>query len=62
VAERGREVGVAVCSMTGPTPNPLASVSDDVLETRASRPVALEVQQVVVHLLCELFEQLVLDA
>jgi D-sedoheptulose 7-phosphate isomerase len=53
-AERARSVGAASWSITGPLPNPLAAMSDEVLEVRAATTAAVqELHLVAVHLICE---------
>ncbi|WP_136520108.1 MULTISPECIES: D-sedoheptulose-7-phosphate isomerase [Cellulomonas] len=52
-AERAHEVGVAVWSMTGPRPNPLAALSDEVLAVDAPSTAAIQaVHLVAVHAVC----------
>ncbi|HZM29571.1 MAG TPA: SIS domain-containing protein [Acidimicrobiales bacterium] len=53
----GRQRGMVLWAMTGPAPNPLAAVVDDVLAIPcADTPNVQDVQQVAVHLLCLAFE------
>ena len=50
---RGARVGVGTIALTGPVPNPLAELADDVLAVDAPATATVqEVHQVVVHLLC----------
>jgi len=50
-------LGMHVWACTGPAPNPLASLADDVLCVAApTTAVVQEVHQVAVHLLCEALE------
>jgi D-sedoheptulose 7-phosphate isomerase len=51
-AEAGRARGVSVWALTGPLPNPLAALADEVVAVAAAYPATVqEVHQVVVHLL-----------
>ena len=43
----------SVWSLTGPAPNPLAAMSDEVLPLPGCTAVVQELHQIVVHLLCE---------
>jgi type III pantothenate kinase len=52
-AKRGHELGLTVWSMTGPGPNPLASLSDEALTIPARSTASVqEIQLVAVHALC----------
>jgi D-sedoheptulose 7-phosphate isomerase len=52
-AERGRALGLTVWAMTGPAPNPLASLADDAIcVAGASTSVVQEVHLVAIHALC----------
>jgi D-sedoheptulose 7-phosphate isomerase len=52
-AEQGRRLGLRVWSMTGPLPNPLAALSDEVIAVDAgSTATVQEVHLVAVHLVC----------
>ncbi|MDQ1669125.1 MAG: D-sedoheptulose 7-phosphate isomerase [Actinomycetota bacterium] len=52
-AQAGRRAGLTVWAMTGPTPNPLADVADDVLAVNAASTATVqEVHLVALHLLC----------
>jgi type III pantothenate kinase len=52
-AKRGHELGLRVWSMTGPLPNPLASLSDETLTVPAPSTAAIqEIHAVAVHALC----------
>jgi D-sedoheptulose 7-phosphate isomerase len=56
-ARTARERGTAVWSFTGPLPNPLACLSDDVVPVDApTTPTVQEVHQVALHLLCAAFD------
>ncbi len=58
-AAAARPLGVTTLACTGPAPNPLAERADDTLALPvASAAVVQEVQQVVVHLLCDAFDAL----
>jgi len=53
-ARRGREAGLRVWSMTGPTPNELAAESDDVFAVDAPHTATVqEMHLVALHVLCE---------
>ncbi|MFS0705219.1 SIS domain-containing protein [Cellulomonas sp. 179-A 9B4 NHS] len=57
-AERAHEVGVDVWSMTGPRPNPLASLSDEVLAVEAPTTAAIQtVHLVAVHAVCAALDE-----
>jgi glycosyltransferase involved in cell wall biosynthesis/phosphoheptose isomerase len=52
-AKRGHELGLAVWSMTGAGPNPLASLSDEALTIPARSTASVqEIQLIAVHALC----------
>ena len=52
-AKRAHDVGLCVWAMTGPAPNPLASLADEALTVSAGSTAAVqEVQLVAVHALC----------
>ncbi|MDT0213864.1 glycosyltransferase [Rothia sp. ARF10] len=52
-AKRGHEIGMTVWAMTGPAPNPLASLADEALTLSAPSTASVqEVQLVAVHALC----------
>lgn len=52
-AERARECGVRVWALTGPLPNPLAQLADEVLAVPATSTSAVqEVHLVAVHAIC----------
>ncbi|WP_299955075.1 SIS domain-containing protein [uncultured Modestobacter sp.] len=60
-ARRARECGITVLAMTGPAPNPLAAVADDVVSIDS--PWTATVQEchlVALHLLCAAFDAAVL--
>lgn len=52
-AAAASDAGVAVWAMTGSAPNPLAGVADRLLAVPGTTPVVQELQQVLVHLVCE---------
>ncbi len=56
-AKAARRVGLTVWSLTGPGPNPLAALSEDVLCLPGPPPTVQEAHLVAVHLLCEAVEQ-----
>ncbi|MFE2756465.1 SIS domain-containing protein [Actinosynnema sp. NPDC059335] len=55
-AKAGRESGAHVWAMTGPAPNPLADVVDEVLALPGAPANVQEAQLVAVHALCAAFE------
>ncbi|MGW4110863.1 D-sedoheptulose-7-phosphate isomerase [Actinosynnema sp. NPDC004786] len=55
-AKAGREAGAHVWAMTGPAPNPLADVVDEVLALPGAPANVQEAQLVAVHALCAAFE------
>jgi D-sedoheptulose 7-phosphate isomerase len=56
-ASAAQELGLHVWACTGPKPNPLAALADDVLAIAApTTAVVQEMHQVAVHLLCEALE------
>jgi phosphoheptose isomerase len=55
-AHTARLVGATVWALTGPLPNPLASLADDTLALPGHPCHVQEAQLVVVHALCEAFE------
>ncbi|WP_461023747.1 D-sedoheptulose-7-phosphate isomerase [Thalassiella azotivora] len=62
-AERGRAGGLTVWALTGPAPNPLAALADEVLAVDAPSTAAVqEVQLVAVHALCAALDAAVADA
>jgi D-sedoheptulose 7-phosphate isomerase len=57
-ATAAREIGLHVWAMTGPAPNPLAAVADEVLAVDASNTCTVqEVHLVALHVLCEEFDE-----
>jgi D-sedoheptulose 7-phosphate isomerase len=53
-ADAARECGIAVLALTGPVPNALAERADVAIAVEAaSTPTVQEMQQIVIHLLCE---------
>jgi D-sedoheptulose 7-phosphate isomerase len=55
-ARTARKVGAQVWAFTGPAPNPLADLADDVLDLPGEPCNVQEAQLVAVHALCEAFE------
>ncbi|MCX2946975.1 D-sedoheptulose-7-phosphate isomerase [Lentzea sp. NEAU-D7] len=55
-ARTARKVGAQVWAFTGPAPNPLADLADDVLDLPGDPCNVQEAQLVAVHALCEAFE------
>ncbi|MET8764506.1 SIS domain-containing protein [Lentzea sp. NPDC004782] len=55
-AHAGRLAGATVWAMTGPVPNPLATLADETLALPGDPCHVQEAQLVVVHALCEAFE------
>jgi D-sedoheptulose 7-phosphate isomerase len=56
-----REAGILAWALTGPSPNPLAAAAEDSVSVDSpSTATVQEVHQVVVHLLCEAFDEVVL--
>lgn len=55
-AHAARQAGASVWALTGPAPNPLASLADDVLALPGQPCNVQEAQLVAVHALCEAFE------
>ena len=56
-ARRARECGLSVWAMTGPAPNPLAALCDEVLAVSGEDGAAVqEVHLVAVHMLCDSFD------
>ena len=52
-AEAARELDLRVVTFTGPAPNPLAALGDDVFDVDARATATVqEVHQVLVHLFC----------
>jgi D-sedoheptulose 7-phosphate isomerase len=52
-----RDIGLTVWALTGPRPNPLASIADDAVSVDTARTaVVQEVHQLAVHLVCEAIE------
>ncbi len=50
--EAAREGGLITWALTGPRPNPVAELADDVVAVDAPAPTVQEVHLVIVHLLC----------
>ncbi len=56
-AERAARLGVTTWAMTGPVPNPLAQICDEVAVIHSSSTSAIqEVQLVAIHILCATFD------
>ncbi len=56
-ADAARAGGLVIWAMTGPAPNPLGDVADDLLAIPCpGTPTVQDVHQVAVHLLCLAFE------
>jgi D-sedoheptulose 7-phosphate isomerase len=57
-ARRARACGLTVWAMTGPTPNPLAALADEVLVVDAPHPATVqELHLVALHMLCEAMDE-----
>ncbi|GLW11423.1 phosphoheptose isomerase [Microtetraspora sp. NBRC 13810] len=57
-ARTGREVGMLTWALTGPAPNPLATLCDEALAVPAEDTCTVqEVHLVVIHMLCEVVEK-----
>ncbi|HET8594719.1 MAG TPA: glycosyltransferase [Intrasporangium sp.] len=57
-AKRGHELGLQVWALTGPAPNPLASIADSALAVPAASTAAVqEIHLLAVHALCAAFDQ-----
>ena len=54
-----RDVGVRTWALTGAAPNPLASLSDEVLAVAGPTAVVQEMHLVAVHLLCDAVDAIV---
>jgi D-sedoheptulose 7-phosphate isomerase len=55
-ASAGRSVGASVWALTGPAPNPLAELAEDVVTVPGSPATVQEAHLIAVHLLCAAFE------
>jgi D-sedoheptulose 7-phosphate isomerase len=55
-AHAARDAGATVWAFTGPAPNPLAELADEVVAVPGSTATVQEAQLVAVHLLCAAFE------
>ena len=61
-AERAQALGLTVWAMTGPAPNPLASLADDAIcVAGADTAVVQEVHLVAIHALCEALDAQILE-
>ncbi len=57
-ARRARECGVTVWAMTGPAPNPLATLADEVLVVDSPHTATVqELHLVALHMLCEAMDE-----
>jgi D-sedoheptulose 7-phosphate isomerase len=57
-ARRARECGVTVWAMTGPAPNPLAALADEVLVVDSPHTATVqELHLVALHMLCEAMDE-----
>ena len=57
-AHRARSCGVTVWAMTGPTPNPLATLADEVLVVDAPHTATVqELHLVALHMVCEAMDE-----
>lgn len=57
-ARRASDAGLAVWALTGPRPNPLADVADEVLAVDAASTATIqELHQVALHLVCAAFDR-----
>jgi phosphoheptose isomerase len=61
-AETARECGLVTWALTGPTPNPLARVVDDVVALRGPFPNVQEAQLAALHMMCRAFDAAVARA
>lgn len=58
VVHRARECGVTVWAMTGPAPNPLAALADEVLVVDSPHTATVqELHLVALHMLCEAMDE-----
>jgi phosphoheptose isomerase len=56
-AERGHDLGLTVWALTGPSPNPLASLAHQTVDVQAADCATVqEIHMVAVHLMCEALE------
>ena len=60
-ADAARRIGMTVWALTGPTPNPLADLADDVLTLPGRGANVQEAQLVAIHALCRVFDARVRD-
>ncbi|MFL6164347.1 MAG: SIS domain-containing protein [Jatrophihabitantaceae bacterium] len=57
-AHRARDCGLTVWAMTGPTPNPLAALADEVLVVDSPHTATVqELHLVALHMLCEAMDE-----
>jgi D-sedoheptulose 7-phosphate isomerase len=57
-AQRARECGLTVWAMTGPAPNPLATLADEVLVVESPHTATVqELHLVALHMLCEAMDE-----
>jgi D-sedoheptulose 7-phosphate isomerase len=60
--DAARDAGLRTWALTGPEPNPLATVADEALAIDdAGTPTVQEVHLVAIHLLCEAFDAALVD-
>ncbi|HEY0937057.1 MAG TPA: SIS domain-containing protein [Trebonia sp.] len=61
-AERARALGLTVWAMTGPAPNPLASLADEAIcVAGADTAIVQEVHLVAIHTLCDALDARILE-
>jgi D-sedoheptulose 7-phosphate isomerase len=60
-AAAARDIGMTVRALTGPTPNPLADLADDVLSLPGRGANVQEAQLVAIHALCRVFDARIRD-
>jgi len=61
-AEAAASTGCATWAMTGPAPNPLSDLCDTTLSLPGRAAQVQELQQIAVHLICELIDERLLGA
>jgi D-sedoheptulose 7-phosphate isomerase len=60
--DAARDAGLRTWALTGPEPNPLATVADEALAIEgAATPTVQELHLVAIHLLCEAFDAALTD-
>ena len=55
-ARTGREAGASVWAFTGPAPNPLADLADEVIAIPGTTSTVQEAHLIAIHVLCAAFE------